>query len=70
MVIHTWQLQGIIYSLQDKKKEAEEQFENYRSFVPEEFPNRGFLDDVVITAKTESIRQLQKEFTDEFSSRK
>ncbi|XP_068653197.1 protein SLOW GREEN 1, chloroplastic [Aristolochia californica] len=62
--------QGIIYSLLDKKKEAEEQFENYRSFVPQEFPQRGFLDDVILTAKTESREQLQEEFDGEFSYKK
>ncbi|CAK9165341.1 unnamed protein product [Ilex paraguariensis] len=45
--------QGVIYSLLDRKKEAEEQFEIYRSLVPEEFPQRVFLDDVVLAAKTE-----------------
>ncbi|XP_074264280.1 protein SLOW GREEN 1, chloroplastic-like [Silene latifolia] len=54
--------QGIIYSLQDKKKEADEQFEIYRNLVPEEFPQRGFLEDVVLAAKTESREQLEKEF--------
>lgn len=54
--------QGIIYSLLDKKKEAEEYFEIYRSLVPDEFPHRGFLDDVVLAAKTESRQQLEKEF--------
>ncbi|KAG9151614.1 hypothetical protein Leryth_026350 [Lithospermum erythrorhizon] len=53
--------QGIIYSLVDKKKEAEERFEIYRSLVPEEFPQRGFLDDVVFAAKTDSRQQLGKE---------
>ncbi|CAO2828240.1 unnamed protein product [Amaranthus hypochondriacus] len=54
--------QGIIYSLLDKRKEADEQFEIYRSLVPEEFPQRGFLEDVVLAAKTESREQLEKEF--------
>ncbi|KAI6691993.1 hypothetical protein NL676_019703 [Syzygium grande] len=54
--------QGIIYSLLDKKKEAQEQFETYRSLVPEEFPQRGFLDDVVLAAKSTTWEQLQKEF--------
>ncbi|GAA0185783.1 hypothetical protein LIER_33071 [Lithospermum erythrorhizon] len=53
--------QGIIYSLVDKKKEAAERFEIYRSLVPEEFPQRGFLDDVVFAAKTDSRQQLGKE---------
>ncbi|XP_043721887.1 protein SLOW GREEN 1, chloroplastic [Telopea speciosissima] len=62
--------QGIIYSLQDKKEEAQEQFETYRTLVPEEFPQRGFLDDVVLAAKTESRQQLEKDFEVEFSYRK
>ena len=59
--------QGIIYSLQDKKKEAAENFEIYRSLVPKEFPQRGFLDDVVLAAKSQSQEQFQKEFHTEFS---
>ncbi|XP_016481048.1 protein SLOW GREEN 1, chloroplastic [Nicotiana tabacum] len=59
--------QGIVYSLLDKKKEANEQFEIYRSLVPEEFPQRGFLDDVVLAAKTETREQLEKEFKTQFS---
>ncbi|KAL9245693.1 hypothetical protein vseg_019316 [Gypsophila vaccaria] len=61
--------QGIIYSLQDKKKEADEQFEIYRNLVPEEFPQRGFLEDVVLAAKNESREQLEKEFKVHFSSK-
>lgn len=53
--------QGIVYSLLDKQKEAEEKFEIYRSLVPEEFPQRGFLDDVVLAAKTESKQKLEKD---------
>ncbi|KAI7730942.1 hypothetical protein M8C21_006346 [Ambrosia artemisiifolia] len=51
--------QGIIYSLLDKKEEAEEQFLTYQSLVPDEFPQRGFLEDVVLAAKTE-IRKKHK----------
>ncbi|XP_021895544.1 protein SLOW GREEN 1, chloroplastic isoform X3 [Carica papaya] len=54
--------QGIIYSLLDKKKKAAEQFEIYQSLVPEEFPQRGFLDDVVLAAKTKPQEKLQNEF--------
>lgn len=53
--------QGIVYSLLDKRKEADANFEIYRSLVPEEFPQRGFLDDVVLAAKTESKQKLRKE---------
>ncbi|WRX08356.1 hypothetical protein QQP08_000843 [Theobroma cacao] len=62
--------QGIIYSLLDKKKEAAEQFEIYQSLVPEEFPQRCFLDDVVLAAKTKSHEWLQKELEAEFSYKK
>ncbi|KAI5324252.1 PREDICTED: SLOW GREEN 1 [Prunus dulcis] len=62
--------QGIIYSLLDQKKEAAEQFETYRALAPEEFPQRGFLDDVVLAAKTKSGKQFQNEFDAEFSNRK
>ncbi|XP_057972072.1 protein SLOW GREEN 1, chloroplastic [Malania oleifera] len=62
--------QGIIYSLLDRKKEAEEYFETYHSLVPKEFPQRGFLDDVVLTAKRKSRGQLEEEFGSEFSYRK
>ncbi|XP_021602252.1 protein SLOW GREEN 1, chloroplastic isoform X2 [Manihot esculenta] len=63
-------VKGIIYSLLDRKNEAAERFETYKSLVPEEFPQRGFLDDVVLAAKTESQEQFQEEFETEFSYRK
>ncbi|MQL74039.1 hypothetical protein Taro_006394 [Colocasia esculenta] len=61
--------QGIIYSLLDKKQEAEEQFEIYRNLVPDEFPQRDFLDDVILEAKVESQEQLKKQLQSEFSGR-
>jgi len=62
--------QGIIYSLLDKKHEADEQFEIYRNLIPEEYPQRGFINDVILAAKTESKEQLQKDFESEFSYKK
>lgn len=62
--------QGIIYSLLGKKEEAAQQFETYQALVPEEFPQRGFIDDVAIAAKRTSREQFQKEFRDQFSYRK
>ncbi|PKI79324.1 hypothetical protein CRG98_000269 [Punica granatum] len=62
--------QGIIYSLLDKKKDAQEQFETYQTLVPREFPQRDFLDDVVLEAKSKSRAQFQKEFISEFPNRK
>ncbi|RDX69145.1 protein SLOW GREEN 1, chloroplastic, partial [Mucuna pruriens] len=61
---------GIIYSLLGKNEEAAQQFETYQSLVPEEFPQRGFLDDVAIAAKGTSLEQFKKEFRDQFSFRK
>ncbi|CAL9188489.1 unnamed protein product [Musa hybrid cultivar] len=61
--------QGVIYSLLDKTKEADEQFEIYRSLLPDEFPQRSFIDDVILTAKTEA-KQLGKELESEYSPRK
>ncbi|XP_028762986.1 protein SLOW GREEN 1, chloroplastic-like [Neltuma alba] len=62
--------QGIIYSLLDKKEEAAQQFEIYQALLPEEFPQRGFLDDVVLTAKGTSREQFQREFEAQYSHRK
>ncbi|KAI8536003.1 hypothetical protein RHMOL_Rhmol10G0221000 [Rhododendron molle] len=53
--------QGLVYSLLNKKEEAKKQFDIYRSLVPEEFPQKGFLDDVVLEAITSSRQQLEKE---------
>lgn len=33
----------------------------YRSLVPEEYPQRNFLDDVVIAAKAESREKLKED---------
>lgn len=62
--------QGIVYSLLDKKEEADEQFEIYRSLIPEEYPQRNFINDIILAAKTESQEQLQKDFESEFSYKK
>ncbi|XP_022963050.1 protein SLOW GREEN 1, chloroplastic isoform X1 [Cucurbita moschata] len=63
-------LQGIIYSLLDRKEEAAEQFETYRALVPDEFPQREFMDDVMLSATTATREQFQKEFDAEFSYKK
>ncbi|CAM8952075.1 unnamed protein product [Rhodiola kirilowii] len=59
--------QGIILSLLDRKEEAEQQFDTYHSLVPEEFPQRRFLDDIVFEAKTKPRESLQKDFEAQFS---
>ncbi|KAJ4953671.1 hypothetical protein NE237_030503 [Protea cynaroides] len=59
--------QGIIYSLQGKKEEAQEQFETYRSLVPEEFPQRGFLDDVEVKSNHQYADKIC--WVDEFKVR-
>lgn len=38
--------------------------------MPEEVSQRGFIDDVVLAAKTKPGEQFQKEFDAEFSNRK
>ncbi|KMZ56311.1 Tetratricopeptide repeat (TPR)-like superfamily protein [Zostera marina] len=43
--------QGIIYNLLDKKEEANEQFKIYQSLVPDEFPQRDFLDNVILESR-------------------
>ncbi|KAK1693628.1 hypothetical protein QYE76_010325 [Lolium multiflorum] len=62
--------QGIVYALLDKKEEADEQFDTYRSLVPDEFPDKSFINDVILSAKMESKDRLQKDFRSEFLSRK
>uniref|UniRef100_A0ACD5TQL5 Uncharacterized protein n=1 Tax=Avena sativa TaxID=4498 RepID=A0ACD5TQL5_AVESA len=62
--------QGIVYALLDKKEEADEQFDTYRSLVPDEFPDKSFINDVIVSAKMESKDRLQKDFRSEFLSRK
>ncbi|KAK7316993.1 hypothetical protein RJT34_00861 [Clitoria ternatea] len=62
--------QGIIYSLLDKDEEASQRFETYQALVPEEFPQRAFLDDVALEAKRTSQEGYLKEFRDQFSYRK
>ncbi|KVH92221.1 Tetratricopeptide-like helical, partial [Cynara cardunculus var. scolymus] len=61
---------GIIYSLLDRKDEAEEQFSTYQSLLPDEFPERGFLDDVVLAAKTEIRQKRKNELKPEFFNKK
>ncbi|KAL6608322.1 hypothetical protein ACP70R_041385 [Stipagrostis hirtigluma subsp. patula] len=62
--------QGIVYALLDKKEEADEEFDIYRSLVPDEFPDKSFINDVILAAKMESYDRLQKEFGSEFLSKK
>jgi hypothetical protein len=62
--------QGIIYSLLGRKEAAAEHFETYQSLVPDEFPQRMFLDDVVLEAKTKSREWFQEECQAESSYKK
>ncbi|KFK30511.1 hypothetical protein AALP_AA7G271400 [Arabis alpina] len=59
--------QGIVYGLMDKKEEAAKQFEIYWSLVPEEFPQKGFLDDVAMAAQAKSRERLQNTFKTKFT---
>ncbi|TVT99206.1 hypothetical protein EJB05_55448 [Eragrostis curvula] len=58
--------QGIVYALSDKKEEANVHFDTYRSLVPDEFPDKSFINDIITAAKTESNDRVQKEFGSEF----
>ncbi|XP_062181444.1 protein SLOW GREEN 1, chloroplastic-like isoform X2 [Phragmites australis] len=62
--------QGIVYALLDKKDAADEQFDTYRSLVPDEFPDKSFINDVILAAKTESNDRIQRDFVSEFLSKK
>ena len=66
----TFVLQGIVYALLDRKEDADKQFDIYRSLVPDEFPDKSFINDVILSAKMESDNQMQKEFGSEFLSKK
>ncbi|KAH9561300.1 hypothetical protein CY35_05G015000 [Sphagnum magellanicum] len=44
--------QGLVYSILGKTEEAEKQFSKYRQLCPNTFPNRGYLDDLLLNAKT------------------
>ncbi|KAL1190299.1 protein SLOW GREEN 1 [Cardamine amara subsp. amara] len=59
--------QGIVYSLMDKKEEAAQQFEVYWSLVPEEYPQKGFLDDVALAAQAKSRERFQNTFKAKFT---
>lgn len=50
--------QGITYSLLGKKKEADEQLEIYHNLIPEEYPEKGFINKVILSAKAESNKHL------------
>lgn len=51
-------MQGLVYTLLDQKAEAERAFLKYRRRCPKSFPERGYLDDLMIGAKTEA-RKIQ-----------
>jgi hypothetical protein len=54
-------MQGLVFSLLDQKEEAENAFLKYRRRCPKTFPERGYLDDLMIGAKTEARKQQTKE---------
>ncbi|CAL4895400.1 unnamed protein product [Urochloa decumbens] len=62
--------QGIVYALLDRKDDADKQFDIYRSLVPDEFPDKSFINDVILAARMESNDRIQKEFGSEFLSKK
>ncbi|KAF8727001.1 hypothetical protein HU200_019495 [Digitaria exilis] len=62
--------QGIVYALLDRKEDADRQFDIHGSLVPDEFPDKSFINDVILAAKMESNDRVQKEFGSEFLSKK
>ncbi|CAN8229577.1 unnamed protein product [Cochlearia groenlandica] len=62
--------QGIVYSLMDRKEEADEMFEIYWSLAPHEFPQKRFLDDVALAAQAKSTQRLQNSFKASLTRRK
>lgn len=62
-------MQGIVYALLDRKEEADEEFDTYRSLVPDEFPDKSFINDVIQAARVE-CRDRLKDFGSEFLSKK
>lgn len=50
--------QGVIYSLLEDKVKADTAFLKYRRRCPKTFPERGYLDDLMIGAKTEARKAL------------
>ncbi|KAL3681983.1 hypothetical protein R1sor_000005 [Riccia sorocarpa] len=56
--------QGLVYSIIGEEAEAENQFKRYRKLCPKDFPHRGFLDELMLQAKSESRKlneRLKKE---------
>ncbi|KAL2628722.1 hypothetical protein R1flu_013408 [Riccia fluitans] len=56
--------QGLVYSIIGEEAEAEKQFRRYRKLCPKDFPHRGFLDELMLKAKSESRKlneRLKKE---------
>ncbi|KAL3686814.1 hypothetical protein R1sor_013123 [Riccia sorocarpa] len=51
--------QGLVYSIIGEEAEAEKQFKRYKKLCPKDFPHRGFLNELMLQAKSES-RKLNK----------
>ncbi|KAJ7297042.1 hypothetical protein O6H91_04G009000 [Diphasiastrum complanatum] len=51
--------QGLVYSILGKTEEAENYFRRYHELCPSNFPNRGYLDELMLKAKTEA-RKFQE----------
>jgi hypothetical protein len=58
-----------VYALLDRKEDADKQFDIYRSLVPDEFPDKSFINDVILAAKMESDDRIQKELDQNFYQR-
>lgn len=51
---HAFVVQGLVYSLLEQKEDADRAFMKYRRRRPQTFGERGYLDDLMIGAKTEA----------------
>ena len=58
-----------MYALLDRKEDADKQFDIYRSLVPDEFPDKSFINDVILAAKMESDDQIQRNLDQNFYQR-
>lgn len=57
--------QGLVYSIIGEQAEAEKYFRRYRKLCPKDLQERGFLDELMLTAKSESQELSKRMKTEE-----
>ena len=62
-------LQGIVHALLDRKEDADRQFDIYISHVPDEFPDKSFISDVILAAKMQSDDRIKRNLDHNFYQR-